>query len=57
MLERVREAMPSPAMQRVFGDMCSSLCEAYRLEEEASTREGELMHREGELRAALKKDP
>jgi hypothetical protein len=43
MLAGVREAMPSPGMQRVFGEMCDSLAESYRLEETIRAKEAELM--------------
>lgn len=57
MLSRVRDAMPSPSMQRVFGAMCDSVSESYRLEEQLRLQEADLLQREGELRTAMKKEP
>ena len=56
MLSRVREALPSSELQRVFGELVVTVEEGFRIEEECDRAEGELIGKEGELRACMKKE-
>jgi DNA repair exonuclease SbcCD ATPase subunit len=56
MLERVKEALPTEGLQRVFGEMVRVVEDGFRVEEECERAEGELIAKEGELRACMKKE-
>jgi hypothetical protein len=55
-LDRIREALPSQELQRVFADLVSTVEESFRLEEDCERAESELITKEGELRMCMKKE-
>lgn len=56
LLERVREALPSTDLQRIFRELVEAVQEGFGLEEEAERTEKGLMACESEMRACAKKD-
>jgi hypothetical protein len=56
LLERLKDAMPSDQLQRIFSEIIETINEYFRLDEEYTTVEASLLLLEGELRSYTKKD-
>lgn len=55
-MARVREALPSTELQRLFGDLVDSVQESFGLDEAKEECESALMKMEHEVRLASKKE-
>jgi hypothetical protein len=56
LLERVREALPSNALQRIFAELVDQVQESFKLELVKEETEKALMKQESEMRMVAKKD-
>lgn len=56
LLERVREALPSNALQRIFAELVETVQDGFNLEEESERTEKGLLTVEGEMRSFAKRE-